>query len=185
MLATGRQQQPTEIGHRSVHTPSSTRAWQQAPPHQRHLPGNTLRRVAWPWRVGALSARCNARGCGYQRRARLGREASPSKVAVAIHRAAPSEQCWARARDRAFQNALRRHEARGIQGCRAARNRGRIGQVRTTGKPHRAPCRDEGLIAVIAVAAKGSSVAGGILTTPPAAGRCGRSAEQKQQQTCR
>ena len=110
---------------------------------------------------------------------------SPSKVAVAIHRAAPSEQCSARARDRAFQNALRRHQARGIQGCRAARNRGRIGQVRTTGKPHRAPCRDEGLIAVIAVAAKGSSVAGGILTTPPAAGRCGRTAEQKQQQTCR
>ena len=87
-----------------------------------------------------------------------------SNRVIAIHRPARSKQCWARARDRTFQDTLRRHQSRRIQGCNAAGNRGGIGQHGAAGTAHTRP---RGKISLIAVWTLGSSDAGGIITPPP------------------
>jgi hypothetical protein len=95
-----------------------------------------------------------------------------SKRVIAIHRSARSKQRWARTRNRTFQNTLRGHEARRIQGCTAPGNPGRIRQDRAAGKAHTRP---RGNIGLIAVWARDSSIAGGPVT-PPSTGPSGHTA---------
>jgi len=95
-----------------------------------------------------------------------------SNRVITIHRPARSKQCWAWTRDRTFQDTLRGHESRGIQGCTAPRNRRRIRQGGAAGHAHTRPRGNIGLIAVYALT---SCVAEAIIT-PPSTGPSGHTA---------